>query len=81
MTSKLASEWQDDAKVSRPQKVTDVTASDEVIAKSASDAVGAALSDSQEQPGEQPGAARSTIHGWDTVFNEKMTVIHSWNIN
>ena len=37
MTSKLASEWQDDAKVSRPQKVTDVTASDEVIAKSASD--------------------------------------------
>ena len=90
MTSKLASEWKDDAKVSRPQKVTDVTASDEVIAKSASDAVGAALCDSQEQPGEQPGAARSSIlqqktrviiHGWDTVFNEKMTVIHSWNIN
>ena len=59
-----------------------------MIAKSASDAVGAALCDSQEQPGEQPGAARSSIlqqkttviHGWGIVFNEKTTVIHSWDI-
>ena len=59
-----------------------------MIAKSASDAVGAALCDSQEQPGEQPGAARSSIlqqkttviHGWGIVFNEKTTVIHGWDI-